>query len=121
MSMPNDIAAFVKAWEEAWNAHDLERLLAHFAADVVFASPVASRLVPESGGVIRGRDALRSYWARGVELIPELRFEVRAYSVGIDAVVITYANQAGGVVNEVLIFGADGLVISGYGTYVPAT
>jgi ketosteroid isomerase-like protein len=30
---------FTEEWEEAWNAHDVERLLVHYTDDVVFQSP----------------------------------------------------------------------------------
>lgn len=33
---------------------------------------------------------------------------------------INYRNQNGGLVNEVLRFGGDGLVIEGHGTYLVA-
>ncbi len=54
--------AFAEQWVQAWNAHDVEAVLAHFADDVVFTSPVAARVLPETGGVVRGKDALRDYW-----------------------------------------------------------
>lgn len=111
------IHQFVADWLREWNAHDLEGLLAHFADDVVFTSPVAARLVPGSGGVISGKPALREYWAEGLRQIPDLRFELVAVYVGVDTLVINYRNQRGGLVNEVLTF--DGpLVVSGHGTYL---
>ena len=30
-------------WVAAWNSHDLERILAHYAHDVVFSSPLPDR------------------------------------------------------------------------------
>ncbi len=33
-----DYDAFAIEWEAAWNAHDLNRILAHYAEDVVFRS-----------------------------------------------------------------------------------
>lgn len=110
-------ADFTAAWVAAWNAHDLDAILDHFAEDVVFSSPVAARIVPDSGGVIRGREALRAYWARGLELIPDLHFEVIDTYTGVDTIVIYYRNQNGALVCEVLRFGADGLVCEGHGTY----
>ncbi|MGW1894713.1 nuclear transport factor 2 family protein [Streptomyces sp. NPDC002004] len=108
--------AFVDAWVTAWNAHDLDSLLTHFADGVTFRSPVAAQLLG-GDGVIRGKDALRAYWAEGLRRIPELRFEVVGRYVGVDSLVINYRNQKGGLVNEVLIF--DGpLVVEGYGTYL---
>ena len=117
MTLPDDPAAFVADWLEAWNTHDLDRLLAHFDPAVVFTSPVAARILPETSGVLGDREALRRYWTRGLELIPDLRFTVESYSVGVDAIVITYRNQLGAVVNEVLVFGASATVVSGHGTY----
>ncbi len=118
--MDNDTAQrFVADWLARWNAHDLEGLLAHFADDVTFTSPVASKVLPDCDGVLRGKDALRGYWSEGLRLIPDLRFEVIAAYVGINTIVINYRNQNGGLVNEVLTFERD-LVTCGHGTYLDA-
>ncbi|RFC77891.1 nuclear transport factor 2 family protein [Streptomyces sp. AcE210] len=108
--------AFVDSWVTAWNAHDLDALLSHFADDVTFRSPVAAQLLGNDG-VIRGKDELRAYWAEGLRRIPDLRFEVVGSYVGVDCLVINYRNQKGGLVNEVLIFEGP-LVTGGYGTYL---
>ncbi|MFF7333488.1 YybH family protein [Streptomyces sp. NPDC090306] len=108
--------AFVDSWVAAWNAHDLDSLLAHFADDVTFRSPVAAQLLG-GDGVMRGKDALRSYWEEGLRRIPDLRFEVVDHYVGVDCLVINYRNQKGGLVNEVLIFDGN-LVADGYGAYL---
>ena len=108
---------FAARWERDWNAHDLDALLAHFAEDVVFRSPVAAQLLPDCDGVIRGRDGLRDYWTRALGLIPDLRFTVEGVYAGIDAVVINYRNHAGNRVCEYLTLGDDGLVVSGHATY----
>ena len=111
---------FAGAWLADWNRHDLDAILAHFTDDVVFHSPVAARLFPDSGGVIRGRDALREYWAEGLRQIPDLRFELLGVYAGVDSVVIHYRNQKGGLVNEVLIFNGP-LVGEGHATYLDDT
>ncbi|WP_037353870.1 nuclear transport factor 2 family protein [Amycolatopsis orientalis] len=107
---------FADHWAKAWNAHDLDALMTHFADDVTFRSPVAVQVIG-GDGVIRGKEALRAYWAEGLRRIPDLRFEVLGVYAGLDALVINYRNQKGGLVNEVLVF--DGpLVVEGYGTYL---
>ena len=112
-------AEFAARWAKAWNAHDLEQVLSHFAEDVVFASPVAAQLIDGSDGVLRGKAALRDYWAQGLRAIPDLHFTVLDVYVGVSAVVIAYRNQKGARVSEVLIF--DGpLVTQGHGTYLSA-
>ena len=110
---------FAASWVKAWNDHDLEQVLSHFAEDVVFASPVAAQLIDGSDGVLRGKAALRDYWARGLRAIPDLHFTVLDVYAGVSAVVISYRNQKGARVSEVLIF--DGpLVVEGHGTYLGA-
>jgi hypothetical protein len=116
--LPADISEFAEAWVNAWNAHDLEAILSHFAQDVVFTSPVAARIIEASGGVIVGRQALGGYYGRGLDLIPDLRFEVIDTYAGIDTLVINYRNQSGGQVCEVLRFDDEGLVVEGHGTYL---
>lgn len=112
-----DPGAFVADWVDAWNAHDLDRVLAHFHDDVVFSSPVAAAVLPGSAGVLRGKPAVREYWTRGLELIPDLHFTVEATFTGVTALVIQYRNQRGNVVSEVLVFDGD-LVRTGHGTYL---
>ena len=108
---------FVDRWVADWNAHDLEALLAHYADDVVFTSPLAERLLPGSAGVADGKDALRAYWTAGLAALPDLRFEVLEHYVGVSTIVIRYRNQSGGVVCEVLEFDGE-LVRRGHGTYL---
>jgi hypothetical protein len=50
-----DAVAFADGWVKAWNSHDLEKVLSHFADNVVFTSPVAAQFLDDSDGVIRGR------------------------------------------------------------------
>ena len=117
--------AFVNSWVTAWNAHDLDAVLTHFADDVTFRSPVAIQLLG-GDGVIRGKDALRAYWAEGLRRIPDLRFEVLGSYVGVNCLVINYRNQKGGLVNEVLILASRKATKSrraspGSGRYGPRT
>ncbi|MBW9214961.1 nuclear transport factor 2 family protein [Mumia sp. zg.B53] len=114
---PSRPRAFADQWCAAWNAHDVEAVLAHFADDVVFSSPVAAALLPDSAGVLRGKGALRHYWTEGLRHVPDLRFEVLGAYAGLDTLVIHYRNQKGGLVCEVLRL-RDGLVVEGHGTYL---
>jgi len=116
MTVP-DPSTFSSAWAAAWNARDLDALLSHFADDVLFTSPVAAQVVPASGGVLRGKDALRAYWTEGLRRIPDLHFTVERVFAGVSVLVISYRNQRGNLVDEVLVF-ADGLVVEGHGTYL---
>jgi NAD(P)H-dependent FMN reductase/ketosteroid isomerase-like protein len=109
-------ADFAARWERDWNAHDLDALLAHFAEDVVFTSPVAAQLLPGGDGVIRGREALRAYWSHALTLLPDLHFTVEDVYAGLDTIAIAYRNHLGNRVCEVLRF-AGPLVVAGHATY----
>jgi ketosteroid isomerase-like protein len=113
----DEARSFAAGWQAAWNSRDVEGVLAHFADDCVFSSPVAAEVVPGSGGVIRGKDALRDYWNTALERVPDLHFDVLAVYAGVDSVVINYRHQNGGLVCEVLTL-EDGLVVAGRGTYL---
>lgn len=115
--MSTDSHGFAEEWAAAWNRRDVEAVLAHFHDDVVFTSPVAADVVPESVGVVRGKAALREYWRAAVQAVPDLHFDIVGIYRGVSTLVINYRNQTGGLVNEVLEF--DGaLVRRGHGTYL---
>nr|MBA2601697.1 nuclear transport factor 2 family protein [Actinomycetota bacterium] len=101
---PPEPREFADRWIDAWNARDLEGVLTHYADDVVFTSPTATRFLPESGGTVRGKGALRSYWTLALQANRDLHFELIGVYAGIDTLVLHYRNQVGGLVNEVLTF-----------------
>jgi len=113
-----DPHAFAAEWTAAWNAHDLDRILSHYAPDAVVRTPVAAVRVPESGGVVRGHEALRSYWGPALEAMTDLHFDLVEAMPTVDGVTILYRNQRGQLVAETVVWGGDGLVhtaIVGYG------
>ncbi len=116
--MQLDAIKFSHEWVKAWNAHDVEAVLVHFDDQVVFTSPVALEVLPENDGVVRGKAALRAYWSAALTRIPDLEFTVESVYRGINTIVINYRNQAGGLVNEVLRFTDENVVIEGHGTYL---
>ncbi|MCG7596400.1 nuclear transport factor 2 family protein [Mycobacterium sp. PSTR-4-N] len=115
--MDRDAETFSRQWVDAWNAHDVERVLDHFDDAVVFTSPVAAQVLPTTGGRVAGKEALREYWVRALELHPDLHFTVEAVYEGVDVMVINYRNQRGGLVSEVLRFAGD-RIVEGHGTYL---
>ena len=77
-------------WIDAWNAHDLDRVMAHYAEEIEFSSPFIVKLLNESAGTVRGRAALRAYFARGLAAYPDLKFDLLAVAAGVDSVVLHY-------------------------------
>lgn len=106
-----DAKAFAHDWIEAWNSHDLDRILSHYASDVVLISPVAAKLTGDPSGTLRGKDALRSYFQKGLELFPNLQFKLVDVMQGLSSVVLYYENQRGTKTGEFMEFDADGAVV----------
>ena len=108
--MRPDPKAFAEEWIAAWNAHDLEAILAHYAEPIVFTSANSTRFTGDPSGRVVGKPALRDYWSRALAT-GRLTFTLRGVFAGPDGIAIRYlSSRTGGEVVEVVRFGADGLV-----------
>jgi ketosteroid isomerase-like protein len=38
-------------WVQAWNAHDLDRIMSHYEENVVLISPVAAKILDDRHGI----------------------------------------------------------------------
>jgi SnoaL-like domain len=107
---------FAEEWLAAWNSHDLVRVLSLFSDDFEFASPLIVKIAGAPSSVLKGKPAIRDYWSKGLDGIPDLRFELIDVLTGIDRVTLYYKGHSG-MVAESFVFGANGLVISAAACY----
>ena len=50
---------FAQEWIDAWNSHDLERVLAHYADDDFdISSPYIAQIAGEHSGMLNGKPAV---------------------------------------------------------------
>lgn len=110
---------FAAHWIEAWNSHDLAQVLEHYADDFEMSSPYISRIAGEPSGTLEGKAAVGAYWAKALERMPDLHFELVEALAGVDSVVLYY-RSASGMAAEVFIFDVRGKVAKAYANYVPA-
>jgi len=109
---------FAREWIEAWNVHDLERILSHYTDDFEMRSPLIVERMGIAEGVLRGKEAVRPYWQRGLDARPALHFELRDILVGVDTLAIYYFSATRNrMVAEILTVNARGQVVSGAGLY----
>lgn len=106
-----DYEAHAREWIEAWNSHDLERILSHYAGDAVLMSPFAEQLTAAGDGAVRGQAALREYFARALATYPDLRFELFRVYPGLSSCVVEYRSVKGLRAAETMEFGSDGKVV----------
>lgn len=61
-------------WIEAWNRRDAEAVLAGFAEDAVFRSPMAARIAGTDQ--LEGKMEMRAYWQAALDRIRHLHFRL---------------------------------------------
>jgi len=102
---------FAQRWVEAWNSHDLDAILAHYAPHVVLTSPAAAQLLGDPSGTVSGKEALRRYFERGLTAYPNLKFELLEVMRGISSIVLCYVNQRGTHTGEFMELDANQQVV----------
>ncbi|RXH35852.1 MULTISPECIES: nuclear transport factor 2 family protein [Bradyrhizobium] len=110
---PSTLAALGRAWVEAWNARDLERVLTLYDEAAVMTSDRIPMLGFDASGTVRGKDALRAYWGKALGLLPELHFTLIDLFVSPDSVVVFYANERARKICEYLRVNEKGLIVQG--------
>jgi predicted ester cyclase len=101
---------FAQDWVDAWNSHDLERILTHYDDEVLLVSPVALKLL-SGDGTVRGKAALREYFLRGIQAFPDLRFNLIDALWGIETIVVYYINNVRGTKTaEVMLMSPAGKI-----------
>jgi len=101
-------------WNAAWNARDVERVLAHVDNGVSFTSPTALAVVGMA--TVNGKAALREYWGKALSQITGLRFTMDriVWDEHTRELAIIYQAEINGhrkMVSENLVFGSHGLIV----------
>jgi hypothetical protein len=108
---------FAADWIESWNAHDLGRVLSHYAEDFEMSSPYIVQMAGEPSGTLRGKASVGAYWKKALDLIPDLRFELLSVLAGVNSVTLYYRGARSCLVAEVFHFGPDLKVASAFAHY----
>ena len=109
--------AFAQEWIEAWNTHDLKRILSHYTEDFEMSSPLIIQRMGEPSGTLRGKHNIRPYWEIGLAQQPPLHFQLLNVLVGVNSLVLHYRTASGRLAAEVLTFNEEGQVIKGAAHY----
>lgn len=118
MPLPTPAAAraFAEGWIDAWNAHDLDAVLAHYNDDFEFSSPLVIQVAGEPTGMLKGKATVQTYWRTALACVPTLRFDLVDVLAGVDCLTILYRGHRG-LAAELFELDANGRVVRGRALY----
>jgi hypothetical protein len=97
--LDRDVArAAAKDWIAAWNAHDLDAILEHYAENVVFRADTVVSRWNRSDGSLRNKAELREHFRLGLERAPDLHFVLREVLTCPGGYAVVYERENGNVV-----------------------
>lgn len=83
-------------WFAAFNEHHLENLLSLYNDHAQHYSPKLKIRQPETGGLIKGKSALHSWWQDAFDRLPSLRYEVVKLTADDEQVFMEYIRHVDG-------------------------
>jgi limonene-1,2-epoxide hydrolase len=104
------------SWFEAFNAHNLEKLLSLYDDEAQHFSPKLKVRNPETKGLITGKSALRSWWQDAFDRLPSLHYKVTSLTSSPERVFMEYIRIVDGedemLVAEVLEIKEEKIIAS---------
>lgn len=104
-----DLRAHADAWLAAWQARDLDAIMACYADDVDFAASTVVRRWGRPDGRLHGKEELRRHFELGLELAPDLSFTEEALLSGPNGYALLYRRENGNSVLDVVELDEHGL------------
>lgn len=110
-------ATFAKAWYGAWNAHDIDAIMACYSASIRHSSPFIKKYNGTDDLNLEGTAAVRNYFARALARNPTLRFDPMHITVGLESVVLVYTRMTGDLAAEAFWFDDAGKIVRSVSHY----
>lgn len=99
---PEKNLSIAHAWFEAFNSHNLEKLLSLYDDDAMHFSPKLKIKHPETNGYVTGKEGLRNWWQEAFDTIPSLHYKVTSLTSNHDRVFMEYIRMVTGE-NDILV------------------
>lgn len=115
---PEQARAFADSWYAAWNAHDIDAIMAHYDPRIEHSSPFIKRYNNSDDTAIVGIANVRDYFARALQRNPTLRFDPMHVTTGLESVILVYRRMSGDLAAEVFFLNTAGKIevsVSHYG------
>jgi hypothetical protein len=114
---PESAREFAARWYAAWNARDINAIMACYEPGIEHSSPFIKRYNNSDDKWIIGIDAVRDYFARALDRNPTLQFHPAHIAVGLESVILVYTRMTGDLAAEVFVLSERGRIIRSISHY----
>ena len=115
MTLPQSNIAIATRWFEAFNEHNLEKLLGLYHNEAQHYSPKLKVRQPETNGRVSGKAALWAWWQDAFDRLPSLKYTPTTLTANDDRIFMEYIRTVGNepemLVAEVLEI-KNGLIVA---------
>ena len=93
---PQKNTTIAQKWFEAFNEHDLEKLLKLYHPNAKHYSPKLKMRQPETNGLVQGKEQLRKWWKDAFDRLPTLHYAVNTLTANTERVFMEYIRKVNG-------------------------
>lgn len=90
------LLAIARSWLACFERRDLDGLLALYADNATHTSPKIRVRHPETGGLLRGKAAMRAWWQDSFDRLPSMRYVPTALTANRERVFMEYVRHVDG-------------------------
>ncbi|MFN8274822.1 MAG: nuclear transport factor 2 family protein [Flavobacteriaceae bacterium] len=101
---------FAQDWIDAWNSHDMDKILSHYTEDIEITTPMIRIATGVDSDSLKGKPQVAEYWSKALERIPDLHFKLIDVANGVDSVALYYESVMNKKAIEVMFLNAEGKV-----------
>jgi hypothetical protein len=93
---PSGIESIALEWFKAFNTHDLEKLLSLYDNEAKHYSPKLKIRMPETNGLVTGKEELRGWWKDAFNRLPSLNYVITSLTANESRVFMEYIRKVDG-------------------------
>ncbi len=106
----NQTTSAANHWITAWNSGNVEKILEHYAEDVVLYSAAAKRRWNAAEGKLVGKVAVGNHFRKAFDEIPEMKLEFMRILAGTEGVLLIYKRETGMMTADLVLFNENGKI-----------
>lgn len=90
------IESIALEWFKAFNTHDLEKLLSLYDNEAKHYSPKLKIRMPETNGLVTGKEELRGWWKDAFDRLPSLNYVITSLTANESRIFMEYIRKVDG-------------------------